>query len=136
MKQNVEMIASEPELRKFGYVMAGFFALVLGLLLPWWWSLQRAYWPWVVAGVFLLLAVLRPSALRVAYKYWMRLARVLEWVNTRVVLGIVFFLVFAPLGAAMRLLGKDTLQKSQDDRLTTYRINKAARKADHMERQF
>jgi hypothetical protein len=66
----------------------------------------------------------------------MRLGKVLEWVNTRLVLGVVFVLVFAPLGWVLRMLGKDTLQKRWDSRLTTYRVNKAPRKADHMERQF
>ncbi|MNT65994.1 hypothetical protein D3C72_2040260 [compost metagenome] len=66
----------------------------------------------------------------------MRLGRVLEWINTRLVLGVVFALVFAPLGGVLRLLGKDTLQKKWDRRLTTYRVNKVPRKADHMERQF
>ncbi|MDD2178024.1 SxtJ family membrane protein [Acidovorax sp. D2M1] len=127
---------SDLELRKFGYVMAGFFALFFGVLMPWWWSMKWAYWPWVVAGVFLVFALLAPRLLRGPYKFWMRLGRVLEWVNTRLVLGVVFVLVFAPLGWGLRALGKDTLQKKWDSRLATYRVNKVPRKADHMERQF
>lgn len=66
----------------------------------------------------------------------MRLGRVLEWVNVRIVLGVVFFLVFMPLGMIMRLLGKDTLQKKWDKQVATYRVNKVSRKNNHMERQF
>ena len=138
MSEKIEtaLVVSDTELRKFGYVMAGFFALFFGLLLPWWWSMKSANWPWVVAAVFLALALIAPGLLRGPYRFWMRLGRVLEWVNTRLVLGVVFVLVFAPLGCVLRLLGKDTLQKKWDGRLTTYRVNKVPRKADHMERQF
>ncbi|MNU91593.1 hypothetical protein D3C71_814850 [compost metagenome] len=135
-KNTEKPAVSETDLRKFGYVMAGFFALFFGLLLPWWWDFKSAYWPWVVAAVFLALALAAPQMLRGPYKFWMRLGRVLEWINTRLVLGVVFALVFAPLGGVLRLLGKDTLQKKWDRRLTTYRVNKVPRKADHMERQF
>lgn len=124
------------DLRKFGYVMAVFFALVFGIFVPWWWSLKWAYWPWLLALFFLTLAIIKPSALGVFYKYWMRLGRVLEWVNVRIVLGIVFFLVFMPLGLLMRIFGRDTLQKKWDKQVTTYRVNRVNRKENHMERQF
>lgn len=136
MKNNTEAVVDARELRKFGYVMAGFLALVFGLFVPWWWSLKWAYWPWGVAVVFLMLALLKPLALGIVYKCWMRLGRVLEWVNVRIVLGVVFFLVFMPLGMIMRLLGKDTLQKKWDKQVTTYRVKKVSRKNNHMERQF
>lgn len=135
-KNTDSLAVSETDLRNFGYVMAGFFALFFGLLLPWWWDLKSAYWPWAVAAVFLALALAAPRLLHAPYRFWMRLGRVLEWVNTRLVLGVVFVLVFAPLGGVLRLMGKDTLQKKWDRRLTTYRVNKVSRKADHMERQF
>lgn len=136
MKQNAEMDMSERDLRKFGYLMMGFFALVFGVLLPWLWSLKWALWPWIVAGVFGVLAFLRPSTLKGVHKYWMRFANTLGWINTRLILGVVFLLVFAPLGGVMRLVGRDTLKKNRDNRLATYRVSKKPRKTDHMERQF
>lgn len=137
MKNNqIESNPAASELRKFGYVMALFFALVFGVFVPWWWSLKWAYWPWCVAFLFLVLAIVKPSALGIFYKYWMRLGRILEWVNVRIVLGVVFFLVFMPLGMIMRLFGKDTLQKKWDKQATTYRVAKIVRKKNHMERQF
>ena len=129
-------LVSEAELRKFGYVMAGFFALFLGALLPWWWAMKWAYWPWLVAAIFFALALSAPKLLRHPYRLWMRLGRVLEWINTRLVLGLVFIFVFTPLGFILRVLGKDTLQKKWDSRVTTYRVTNAPRRADHMERQF
>lgn len=136
MKNDSHLPVSDSELRKFGYVMAGFFALFFGVLVPWLWSVKWAYWPWGVAVLFFGVAALQPSLLSGFYKLWMRLGKVLEWVNTRLVLGFVFVLVFIPLGLLLRAIGKDTLQKKWDRRLETYRVNKMPRKADHMERQF
>lgn len=136
MKESLKIFVSDSELRKFGYVMAGFFALFFGLLLPWWWSQKWAYWPWGIAAAFLGVAVLQPGLLRGFYKLWMRFGKVLEWINTRVVLGFVFVLVFTPMGLVLRVIGRDTLQKKWDSRLATYRVNKVPRKANHMERQF
>lgn len=77
-----------------------------------------------------------PASLKLPYKFWMRLSDVLGWINTRIILGAVFILIFSPLGFLMRTLGKDTLDKKWDPRLKTYRTEKSPRKPDHMERQF
>lgn len=138
MKPALEKSMNErkQELRKFGYVMGGFVALIFGLLLPWLWSARWPHWPWIVAGIFFLVATVFPVALSLVYKYWMRVGDVLGWINTRIILGIVYILVFSPLGFLMRILGKDTLQKKWNGDLQTYRINKMPRKPEHMERQF
>jgi len=136
MQTMQETTEKTTELRKFGLTMMVFFALMFGLLLPWLWALPWPRWPWAVAGIFGILALVQPTLLRHVHAGWMRLAHVLGWVNTRVVLGLVFLLVFTPWGCIMRLLGRDTLQKGWDASVPTYRINKTARKAEHMERQF
>jgi len=130
------MTGEKSNLRTFGLGMMLFFSLGAGLLLPWLWSLQWPLWPWAVAGVFGVLAWLRPLALKGLHRCWMRLAHVLGWLNTRLILGLVFVLVFIPLGCALRWLGRDTLQKKWDIDLASYRVKKSARKAEHMERQF
>jgi len=134
MKNNNAMEARQ--LQQFGWLMTGFFPLVFGIFLPWLWLLPWPRWPWAVAVIFGALAWLYPLALRKVYACWMGLAHVLAWINTRVVLGVVFVLIFIPLGVGMRLLGRDTLQKKWNANLASYRINKSARKAEHMERQF
>ncbi len=123
-------------LRKFGFVMGGMIGLLFGLLFPWLWSLRWPSWPWVLVSAFWMAATVYPLALGGIYTYWMRFAEVLGWVNTRIILGLVFFCVFSPLGLTLRLFGRDTLQKRWDHRLKTYRIDTVPRKAEHMERQF
>ena len=51
---------------------------------------------------------------------WMTLAFALGWFNTRLLLGIFFYLILTPIGVLMRLFGKDLLDQRIDKRATTY----------------
>jgi uncharacterized protein involved in cysteine biosynthesis len=44
-----------------------------------------------------------------AYDLWMKFAAVLAWINTRLILIAMFYLVFTPIGLIMRLFGSDQL---------------------------
>jgi hypothetical protein len=63
-----------------------------------------------VAAAFLILALLEPAVLRPLNRLWMRLGRVLHAVVNPVVLGVLFYGVFTPMGLAMRLFGADLLR--------------------------
>jgi hypothetical protein len=59
----------------------------------------------VVAGLFV------PVAARAFHKAWMRLAVLLGHVNSRVLLTLMYYLVFAPYGLVSRLAGRDPLRR-------------------------
>jgi hypothetical protein len=59
----------------------------------------------IVAGLFV------PFAARAFHIGWMRLAHALGWLNSRVLLTILFYLVFAPYGFVSRLFGRDPLRR-------------------------
>ncbi|SNY49506.1 hypothetical protein SAMN06297280_1440 [Arsukibacterium tuosuense] len=103
-------------LRTFGWQMAIAIPLVFSLLLPWlfgWLGAGRMpLWPLAVSVVFLLLAVTWPAGLYYPYRLWMAFARVMAWLNTRLLLGIVFYLLILPLGLVLRLFGKLQYQHS------------------------
>ncbi len=68
--------------------------------------------PLLAAGVLLvLLGAAAPGALSPAYGPWMAFARALGWFNTRLLLTLVFFLVFTPVGLLMRLFGSDPMER-------------------------
>jgi hypothetical protein len=66
----------------------------------------------------------------------MKLAEVLAWVNTRIVLGIVFYGVVTPIGLVMRLLGRDSMHRQFERQGQSYRVARTPRPATHMLRQF
>ena len=59
----------------------------------------------VLAG----LGCVAPGVLRYPSAVWWRVLHALGWVNTRLILGVLFFLVLTPLGLVRRLLGWDPL---------------------------
>ena len=136
METTVNTNPDKQELRKFGLVFAGMFILIFGLLLPWIWDKSSPMWPWIVAAVFVAAALLVPMTLGPVYRLWMKIGHVLGWINTRIILGVMFFLIFAPVALLLRLLGKDMLRRRLDTSATTYRIASEQLPRDRMERPY
>ncbi|MBD3235441.1 MAG: hypothetical protein GF330_01910 [Candidatus Eisenbacteria bacterium] len=123
-------------LRRFGLTVGCAF-LVLAALLFW---KQRPLWPLFagLSGAFLLLGVIWPPVLGPIERIWMKAARVMGWFMTRVILGLVFVLLFAPAGLVIRLLGKDPLELRRDPQARSYWHRRSPRDAapEKMERMF
>jgi hypothetical protein len=126
---------SRGELRKFGLVTAGMLILFFDLLIPWIWSLAMPLWPVVVAGILAGMALIYPASLGPVYKIWMRFAEALGWVNTRIILSLIFFLIFFPFGLIMRLFS-DPMRRKLDQTVDSYRIPSGPTKPENMERPF
>jgi len=73
-----------------------------------------------ISAMFLLFAIAAPMALLPLYRLWVKFAMKLAWFNTRLILGIIFFLVITPVGLLARILGKDLLDQKIDKSATTY----------------
>jgi len=100
---------SSAELRKFGLVMFAGFGLLGGLFL-WRRGLEPATWALLgLAALFLLVGLALPKVLGPIEWAWMKLAGLLGFVMTRVILTLTFFLAITPLGLLRRLLGQDSL---------------------------
>lgn len=123
-------------LRQFGALMAGAIALVFGLAIPWLWDLAWPRWPWAAAGVFAVWAALWPTGLAPVYQGWMKVAHVLGWINTRLLLGLVFYGVIAPMGLIMRLLGHDPLRRRREPERHSYRTDSRQSPPNHMEKPY
>ena len=122
------------ELRKFGLVVGAAFALIFGLLLPWVFSFPTPTWPFIVCAALVIPAILAPKVLRPVQRGWMRLAEPIGRFNTKLILGLVFYLVFTPVGAIRRLIADPlVLRKGRHE---SYRKPSRQRTAQSMERPF
>jgi hypothetical protein len=124
------------ELRKFGLVSGSIVAVLFGLLLPWIFGFQWPRWPWIFAGVLGSWALIHPNSLFLVYKPWLKFGHIAGWINTRIILGILFYLVFLPAGMIMRLLGKDPMFRKLDKSTPSYRITSEPIARDHVERPY
>ncbi len=130
-------IMSKKSLREFGLVTAGMITLVFGLLLPWIWDAASwPLWPWITAATLAIISLTLPNILQPVYHYWMKLAHILGWINTRILLSLVFFLIFLPAGLILRLLGKDPMRRKFDRTEQSYRVESKTLPENHMERPF
>ena len=77
-----------------------------------------------IAGLFLVVALLRPAILLPLNKTWTLLGLLLGRVVNPVVTALLFFLVFTPAGLISRWLGKDPLRLKSDPAADTYWINR------------
>jgi hypothetical protein len=92
------------ELRRFGLTVGGVF-LVLAAVSAW---RGHVLPPRILGALGVLLVVpglLFPVVLGPVERGWMAFASALGWFNTRLILGLVYYVVFTPAGLIRRLAG-------------------------------
>jgi hypothetical protein len=131
MSQSVDL----NEIRKFGLIVGGIFFLI-GVWPYFLRGEDPRLWALVIGGALVALGGVLPQALTHVYRVWMVIGHVMGWVNTRILLGIVFYGIITPLGVARRWFSADTIDHGFDTGLTTYRVTRKGRPGSHMKRQF
>ena len=127
--------ASVRQLRHFGFLVGGIFGAI-GLWPMVWRHQSPRQWALALAIALVLPAQVAPRILAPVYRAWMALGEVLAWINTRIILGVVFYGVVTPLGLLMRLFSRDPMRRQFDRTGESYRILRTPRPATHMLRQF
>lgn len=127
--------ANNKELRQFGLVVGGVFA-VIGL----WPMLVRGesprLWGMILGSLLIGLGGVRPQSLKQVHWGWMQVGHVLGAINTKIILGVVYYGLITPMGLMMRLIGKDSMHRVPAKEATTYRVVRAPRSHQHMRNQF
>ena len=123
------------KLRSFGFTVGGIFALI-----ALWPLVIRAehprWWAVVVAVCLLAPAVVFPRILVWVYRGWMAVGHIMGWINTRIILGVVFYVIVTPIGMFRRWLGRDPMGRQLRPDLDSYRVVRKPRPASHLTRQY
>ncbi len=124
------------QLKSFGLMVGGIFALIA--LWPWFFrSEEPRLWAFVLAGLLAGPALVWPRSLRPVYRVWMMLGEALGWINTRIILGLILYGLFTPVGFVRQfLLAKDSMRRRFEPDASTYRVMREPRAGSHMSRQF
>jgi Saxitoxin biosynthesis operon protein SxtJ len=128
--------ADRKQLREFGLVFAAGLVVMFGLLLPWLAGRPLPLWPWIAAAVFLTLALVAPTVLGPLNALWLKVGHALGWINTRIILGVIYFVVFIPAGLLLRTLHRDPMHREFDTSAASYRVPSTAVSGKQMERPF
>jgi hypothetical protein len=81
-------------------------------------------------------AAIMPGVLRYPYFAWMTVGNALGWVNSRIILGAIYYALFAPARGIMMLLKHDPMNREYDRSASSYRVVRKNRPPTHMDHQF
>ena len=125
-----------PSNRKFGIF---FFFVFMVVAVYFFWN-DMVLESSIAAGVsciFLLVTIVKDDLLFPLNKLWMRFGLFLNLIVSPIVLGAIFFLIFTPVGLAMRLFGRDELDLKRQDLETYWKFRDSAeRNKESFKQQF
>ncbi len=128
--------STKKDLQRFAVVMAVACIIIAGMLF---WR-QKDYWQGfaLAAAAFALLRLTFPMLLLPLHKVWMSIAVAMGWLVSRVVLAALFYIGFAGIGLAGRLVGKKFLDLPVAKEASTYWIRRTVgvKQAGDYEKQF
>ena len=107
---------SKKQLKEFGFLIGLGIPILIGWAIPLISGHFFRVWTIWISIPFFCLAIIKPSMLYYPYKLWMAIGHILGWVNSRIILGIVFLIVLQPIALFMKLFGYDPLRISKRER--------------------
>ena len=127
---------SQRELRWFGLIVLTFGAVVSGSI----YARSHSMLAWIPLGVGALIAAVYyalPGLRRTIYLGWMYAFLPLGMVMSFVLLAVIYFLIFTPIGLLARLVGRDRVPRGFDRAAASYWIKRPApRPPESYFRQF
>ena len=108
-------------LREFGFIIGFTFPFLIGWILPLIGGDSFKTWTLFISIPSIILAFTNPRFLIYPYRAWMKLGHILGWLNSRIILGLVFLIVLQPIALIMRIFGYDPL-KTKKMLLSEYKI--------------
>lgn len=113
---------TQPELptnRSFGLLFTVVFCVLAG-----WRYLREDAWSYyaliAIALVFLALGLANSNLLTPLNRLWMRFGALLGMIVSPIVLGVIYFVLIAPIGIGMRLFGRDPMKRALEPDAQTY----------------
>ena len=137
MFEEIKNIKSEKsDLRNFGIIVGIILLIISGFLF---WKEKESFQIFLTIGIILFLtAIALPSVLKPVYWIWMIFSIILGWFMTRVILSLLFYVVFTSIGLTLRFFGKQFLELRWDKSKESYwnfRTNENLQK-ENWEKQF
>ena len=123
------------QLRSFGYIWGSIF-LVIGLF-PVKNGLDPRAWAVQLAIAFILVSTFYPnifSKIRF-YQAWIKFGNFVGHINSKIIIFILFYGLFLPIGLVLKLFGKDLLHKKLDKKADSY-FDERVDQPGSMENQF
>jgi len=126
--KNVIALADKRELKKFGITL-GIIFLAISLFLFWKNSSAAEYF--LYCGLTILgLGLVFAGTLKPLYIVWMGFATIMGFFMTRLILTLLYSIVFTPVGLFFRLFRQDPLKQKINHQAQTYWIKREKQNYD------
>jgi len=70
--------------------------------------------------VILFTTLTVPILIKPIYRVALFIAHILGWINTRIILGLIYYLMFTPMSLIMKIIGRDPLHRKVDKQAASY----------------
>ena len=124
-----------PSNRTFGLFFAAVFALACAYFIY-----QGAeIFAWILGGlavIFLVVGLIKPLLLLPLNRQWMRFGLLLGNIVNPIILGLMFFFMFTPIGVLMRLFGRDELRLKPKPAASYWKVRDTMLAANSLKYQF
>lgn len=126
---------SKKEYKNFGIIVGVILFFIFGIIVPYYKYLKINYYFLTTGIVLIFLSLTLPNLLKYPYQLWMKVGEVLGWINTRILLGVVFFIVLFPIGILLFLFGKRPIRINKLES-ETFKQKSIERTWNHYEKPF
>ena len=132
---------STKELKAFALTMSWAIPVLFIVIFPWIFDSMIRWESLSVTAVLISLYLFFPKGIYPFYRSWMFIATILGWINTRLLLGIVFYCMILPIGFLLRNFGKLHYKSNRDENATSFWIKNTTKldaklDNDDLERPF
>lgn len=117
-------LTSKKVLREFGLIVGLLFPVLIGWIIPSMGGHPFRVWTLFIGVPTLILGSFNPKLLKKPYFLWIKLGHYLGWINSRLILGMVFLIVLQPIAFFMNIFGYDPLRKKKNNKNTYREITK------------
>lgn len=105
-------------LKKFGAILGTVFLLITLFISR---KPSQNIWPaFLLSCTFYISALIKPALLKPIYLILTKVSFVMNWIISRLVLFIIFYVLFTPMGLIIRFFGADLLDRKIDKRKESY----------------
>ncbi|MGE0200632.1 MAG: SxtJ family membrane protein [Candidatus Melainabacteria bacterium] len=122
-------------LREFGLIFGGGVILLFGVIKPLISHHDVPSVPYYIGVTTILMGLILPQLLSPFYKLWMKFGDVMGAINSKIILGLLFFAVVLPIGLVMRQ-SKDPMNRKAKPGVSSYRIPSQKANIERMEKPY
>ena len=126
---------NKKQLRDFGLIWAGIFVILA--FYPLIKNKDVRFWQLYLSITFVVISLTYPIFYQKTYFYqaWIKFGNILGKINSKIIIFLLFYIIFLPIGVLLKIFRKDLLNKKIDKSAKSYFIDCKEQNSD-MNNQF